>query len=292
MDVLHYFSIPFRWRSTLNDLLQYHTYVDVLKYVFVNVHSDHTSPWMVYHKHHIYQDVLQVGIGAPSDYPVQRTISYKHQTHMNILNYVCADVSSEDAAPWMIYYKHLKDTDVLHCVCTDVCKWCSTLKDLLHTSQVCGLSPVYTFMQIQSILLLEWLITNITVIHTFSNMSALVHLQIALFTEWFITNVTGIWTFLIMYAMMFRQTTLYRERFITNITGIWTFSTMYALMNLQSTLPKEWLITNIARIWTFSTMHALMCLQVTLHSEWLITNITGIWTFSTMRALMYLQTTL
>jgi hypothetical protein len=74
-------------------------YVDVLKYVCINVHSEHTSPSMVYHKHHIYQDVLQVGIGAPSEYPVQQTISYKHQTHMNILNYVCLDVSSEDAAP-------------------------------------------------------------------------------------------------------------------------------------------------------------------------------------------------
>jgi len=39
---------------------------------------------------------------------------------MNILNYVCVDVSSEDTAPCMIYYKHLMSTDVLHCVCTDV----------------------------------------------------------------------------------------------------------------------------------------------------------------------------
>jgi hypothetical protein len=98
--VLHYFFIPFSWRSTLNDLLQYHTYVNVLKYVCVDVHSNHSSPWMIYYKHHVYQDVLQAGIGATSDYPVQWTNSYKHRTQMNIL-------SSEEAAPWTICYKHL-----------------------------------------------------------------------------------------------------------------------------------------------------------------------------------------
>ena len=40
-------------------------FVDVLKNVYVDVHSDHSSPWMIYYKHHIYQDVLQVNIGAP-----------------------------------------------------------------------------------------------------------------------------------------------------------------------------------------------------------------------------------
>jgi hypothetical protein len=37
--IVHYFCIPFRWCSTLNDLLQYHTYIDVLKYVCVHVHT-------------------------------------------------------------------------------------------------------------------------------------------------------------------------------------------------------------------------------------------------------------
>jgi len=42
-----------------------HTYVDVLKNACIDVHSDHSSPWTIYYKHHTHKDVFQVGIGAP-----------------------------------------------------------------------------------------------------------------------------------------------------------------------------------------------------------------------------------
>ena len=36
----------------------HHMYVDILRCVCIEVHSDHSSPWMIYYKHHKYKDVL------------------------------------------------------------------------------------------------------------------------------------------------------------------------------------------------------------------------------------------
>jgi hypothetical protein len=56
-------------------------------------------------------DVLQyVCIDVPSEDTVYWIIYYTLHTHMDVSQYAWLDVSSEDPAQWMIYYTHHRYT--------------------------------------------------------------------------------------------------------------------------------------------------------------------------------------
>lgn len=160
---------------------------------------------------------------------------------------------------------------------------------------------------------LEWYITNITSLRTFT-ICAMVHLQMTLFSEWFITNVTGIWAFsTIMHWCAFRWPCLLNYLLQTaqvqgraplcmcsccfrhlsklndflQMLQIFRCSPLHMCWWLDISLVPAWFI-NIIVIQVPSPTYTLLSWHSTLLTECCITHIHGTWTIHSRDMLMFI----